>query len=134
MTLTHDLWPMAGLPCSLLTTRYSLLRQRARAADGVSFWLTLRGGRPRLHRMSFGRRASHEFRQAVGQAIVTSLSLLVPWSLRLSSLGPLVPWSFFGLLATRWPLLATGRRFLVLNFEPKPERAACALSPLFWGE
>ena len=122
---------MAGLPCSLLATRYSLLRQRARASDGVSFWLTLRGGRPRLHRMSFGRRASHEFWQAVGQAIVTSLSLLVPWSLSPFVPRPFVSWSFWGLLATHYPLLATGRRFLVLNFEPKPERAARGRMPGF---
>ena len=49
---------------------------------------------------------------------------------RPSSFGRLVPWSFWGLPVTHYPLLATGRRHLNFNFRIKPERAGSALQRL----
>jgi hypothetical protein len=65
--------------------------------------------------MSFRRRASHEFWHAVGQAIVTSFSLLVPSSLSPFVPRPFVSWSFFGLLATRYSLAASSTLTFNLN-------------------
>ena len=107
---------MAGLPCSLLAT--------ATTGTGVGWGFVLADAPGRA-----APATSDAFRQAVVRVIITSLSLLVPSSLSPFVPRPFVSWSFWGMLATRYPLLAG--RLLDLNFQLKPERAARGRMPGF---